>query len=50
MNRIDVSDYSPTAGEMVEVRTSDGDVGSLRRDLDNIGVRVEEVAELTIID
>ena len=32
----------------MEVRTSNCDIGSLRRYLDNIGVRVEEVTELTV--
>ena len=47
---MDIPDGSSTTGEMVEVGSREGDVGSLRRDLNEIGERVEEVTELTVLD
>ena len=34
----------------MEVGASNGDRGTLRRDLNDIGERVEEVAELTVVN
>ena len=50
LSDVDISDGCSTAGEMVEVGSREGDVGSLRRDLNEIGVRVKEVTELTILN
>ena len=47
---MDIPDCSPTAGEVVEVGTRDSNVGTLRRDLNKIGERVEEVTELTVLN
>ena len=41
---------SSTTGEVVEVGTRDCDIGTLRRDLNKIGERVEEVAELRVLN
>ena len=35
---------------MVEVSAGDGDIGALRRDLNQVGERVEEVAEFTVLN
>ena len=47
---MDIPDGCSTTGKVVEVGTREGDVGSLRRDLNEIGVRVEEVTELTVLN
>ena len=41
---------SSTAGEVVELGTRDRDIGTLRRDLNKIRERVEEVAELRVLN
>ena len=50
MSDVDIPDGSSTTGEMVEVGSREGDIGSLGRDLDKIGERVKEITELTILN
>ena len=50
LSAVSVANDSATAGEVVEVGTRDSNVGTLRRDLNKIGERVEEVTELTVLN
>ena len=50
LGAIDISNYCSTTGEMVEGGPSDRDVSSLGGELDKVRERIEEVAELAILN
>ena len=50
LGAIDISNYCSATGVMVEGGPSDRDISSLRRELDKVGERIEEVAELAILN
>ena len=47
---VNIPNGCSTTGKVVEVGIRDCDIGTLGRDLYEVGERVEEVTELTVLD